>query len=126
MKGWCFILLFILSTPIFSQEDTTVYTYVDQEAEFPGGNVAMMGWIQRNLTYPSNIYEDAYFGSKLRVEFVVELDGSLTQITVHTKCEACKESLLTLLKTSPLWVPARNNGKIVRSLYHLPINICFE
>lgn len=121
------LFFFILFQGIaFSQQDTTVYSYVDQEAEFPGGVAAMMAWLQKNLVYPTDAIEHSLTDSRTYISFIVESNGTLSQIIINSKCESCKKSILTLMQNSPNWIPAVLNGNYVRSRFILPLNICLE
>lgn len=122
------VFLFLLIN-IFSgnaQQDTTIHEYVDTDAEFPGGSAEMMSWIQKNVNLQNLSGEDVVIASKIHLEFVVEKDGSLSNLIVHTACVSCKEAYKDLLKTCPNWIPAQHQGKIVRSRYHMPIHIHLE
>ena len=116
------LFLCLFSGQTFAQDtDTTVYTYVDKEAEFPGGYAAMMQWIQQNISFDS--YEE--LDGTIRVSFIVEKDGSVS----HAKAERSNyvsEAVAKSISGMPKWIPARNNGKICRSSFALPLNICFE
>lgn len=119
---WAF--LFVLSSGIvFSQsdEDTTIYEFVDQQAEFPGGPTEIVKFIARNLRVPQEAIEMGVEG-KAAVQFVVEKDGNLSRFTFekHTH-EIFKEPISRVLKSMPKWIPAQNKGKVVRSLFYLPI-----
>jgi protein TonB len=123
------ILLFIAFFNFFSanaQQDSTIYSIVDKEAEFQGGVAAMMAWVQKNLVYPLEAVENNLVDSRIYITIIVETDGSLSQITVNTKCESCANSFITLMQTSPNWIPAQLNGRNVRSKYIIPMHIDFD
>jgi len=118
------ILLFIAFFTFFSasaQQDTTIYSTVDKEAEFPGGPAAMMTWIQNNLVYPNEITGGEII-NRIYVTFIIEVDGRISQPTVVSKCENCSKILENLILSSPLWTPAQLNGRNVRFKYYLPIS----
>ncbi|TXI85277.1 MAG: hypothetical protein E6Q38_00730 [Crocinitomicaceae bacterium] len=122
------ILLFITFFTFFSasaQQDTTIYTTVDKEAEFPGGTAAMMSWLQNNLVYPNEITGGEII-NRIYVTFIIEVDGRISQPTVVSKCENCSKILENLILSSPLWTPAQLNGRNVRSKYLLPMHIDFD
>jgi protein TonB len=122
------ILLFIAFFTFFSasaQQDTTIYSTVDKEAEFPGGPAAMMTWIQNNLVYPNEITGGEII-NRIYVTFIIEVDGRISQPTVVSKCENCSKILDNLILSSPLWTPAQLNGRNVRSKYVLPMHIDFD
>ena len=59
------------------------------------------------------------------LEFVVEIDGSITSINVLSSyCGACQEYVndaVRIIKTMPKWNPAQDDGQPCRSYYQLPI-----
>ena len=86
----------------------------------------MMAWVQKNLIYPSDAIEHSLTDSRTYISFIVESNGTLSQIIINSKCESCKKSILTLMQNSPNWIPAVLNGNYVRSRFILPLNICLE
>ena len=61
---------------------------------------------------------------KVMLSFVVETDGSLTELNV-LKAENPEygNQAIEILKSMPKWIPAELNGNPVRTLYTLPITI---
>jgi len=100
-------------------EDNTVYNAVEVRPDFPGGIQKFYDFVGKNYRVPE---ED--IKGKIFVQFVVEKDGTLTDIKVMrdlgygTGAEAIR-----VLKKSPKWKPGIQNGRPVRVLYSLPINI---
>lgn len=100
-------------------EDNTVYNAVEVKPDFPGGLQKFYDFVGKNYRAPE---ED--IRGKVYVQFVVEKDGSLTDIKVMrdigygTGAEAIR-----VLKKSPRWKPGIQNGRAVRVLYSLPISI---
>jgi protein TonB len=122
------ILLFIAFFTFFSasgQQDTTIYSIVDKEAEFPGGTSAMIKWLHENIVYPNEIIGGEII-NRIYITFIVETDGSISQPTVVSKCENCSKILENLIISSPKWTPAQLNGRNVRSKYVLPMHIDFD
>ena len=61
---------------------------------------------------------------KVYVTFVVEKDGSLTDIKVIRDIGfGTGKEAIRVLKSSPKWTPGEKNGKKVRVLYSIPITI---
>ena len=100
-------------------EDNTVYNAVEVRPDFPGGIQKFYDFVGKNYRAP-----DEDVKGKVFVQFVVEKDGSLTDIKVvrdlgyGTGAEAIR-----VLKKSPKWKPGIQNGRAVRVLYSLPISI---
>ncbi len=105
------------------ENETEIYTAgVDEYPEFVGGVKAWSKYMERNLRYPLSAQEDAVQG-KVFVSFVVEKNGSITDVTVTRGIGfGCDEEAMKVIKKSPLWKPGRNNGNPVRVRYNMAIN----
>ena len=125
MKSVLFCFIFLIQSVVFSQQDTTIYSIVDKEAQFPGGTAGMMKWLQENIVYPHEEIGGEII-SRIFISFIVETDGRISQPTVISKCESCSKILENLILSSPQWTPAQLNGRNVRFKYLLPMYICFE
>lgn len=56
------------------------------------------------------------------MRFKVLKDGTLTDFTLlKPSREDCDKEALRVMKLSPKWIPAENNGKPVSCYYNLPI-----
>ena len=101
-----------------AREDTAIFSIVDQKAQYPQGKDSLMTFIKNNLVYPS----DSNVQGRVIVGFVVEKDGSITNIDiVRSVHPALDEDVVRVVSKMPKWIPATNKGKIVRSRYYLPI-----
>lgn len=105
-------------------EDTGIYVPggVDEYPEFTGGAKAWSKYMERNLRYPSRAQEETVQG-KVFVSFVVEKDGSITDVSVIKGIGfGCDEEAMKVIKKSPLWKPGKNKGIPVRVRYNMAIN----
>lgn len=109
-----------LSDPQPAVEKSSVHlSVVDQKAELPPDFRAMLS---SRLEYPKAA-QDADISGKVLVEFIVEKDGSISNI----KCISPKigygleEEAIRVMKTMPKFKPAIKDGQPVRSLYRQPI-----
>ena len=59
----------------------------------------------------------------IKVKFVVEKDGSFTDIQILDDKYGVGKEAERILKNMPKWKPASHNGKTVRSMFTLPIKI---
>lgn len=95
---------------------------VDEYPEFAGGMKAFTKYMERNLRYPSHAQEEGVTG-KVFVSFVVEKDGSITDVKVLRGIGyGCDEEAMKVIKKSPFWKPGKNKGIPVRVRYNMPIN----
>lgn len=103
------------------QDSSMVYDFPEKMAQFPGGADAMDMFIRKNINYPQRL-KDAGVTGKVYIQFVVEKDGKITNVTVRRGAnpELDKEALL-LVKKMPDWVPGSVRGKKVRVKQTLPI-----
>ena len=98
-----------------------IYDVAEVPAEFPGGNAAMMQWLKDNMRYPQVALEEGIQG-RVIVRFVVEKDGSRSNIEIMSSADPClNNEAIRLIQTMPKWTPAYQNGQPVRYRFTLPI-----
>ena len=94
---------------------------VESYPEFPGGMAAWAKFIQRNLKYPYAAEESGAQG-KVYLNFVVEKDGSITDVNVVKGIGyGCDEEAVRVIKKSPKWKAGLQNNQAVRVRYSMPI-----
>ena len=96
---------------------------VDEYAEFPGGRAALTHYLQTNLIYPQKALKKGLQG-KCFVKFEVGINGDVSNVTIVKKvpdCPECDAEAARVVKAMPQWVPAKIDGKPVRSVFNLPI-----
>ena len=99
---------------------------MDQTAEFPGGNDSLLIHIARNIKYPSNESIQNIHG-KVVCRFVINIDGSVSDIEVLRSLDPILDAVaINTIKTLPKFIPAKQNGKPVRSYYVIPIAFKLE
>ncbi|WP_298224607.1 TonB family protein [Flavobacterium sp.] len=93
---------------------------VDKVPEFPGGINAFYGYIGENFE-KLEIEETV----SVVVSFVVEKDGSMTDIKVLRSAAPSidREAIRVLKSLRTKWKPGLKNGKPVRTEYKLPIKV---
>ena len=103
-------------------EDNTVYNYVEQQPEFPGGIEAMVKFIQKNMKYPALARRMGVEG-KVFVGFVVNKDGSITGVEIVKGISTeCDKEATRVVQLMPPWKVGKQNGKPVRVKFIVPIN----
>ena len=131
--------------------DDPIFEVVEEPAQYPGGQAALMQFLAQNIRYPKISAENGVQG-RVIVQFVVEKDGSLSNfavvkksgdtitknaqsgITVNALGSATEESkvpqeafdalnaeAVRVLREMPKWIPAKQRGQEVRMRYTLPI-----
>ncbi|MBR2261997.1 MAG: TonB family protein [Paludibacteraceae bacterium] len=98
---------------------------VDEAPQFPGGKEALMTFIKKNLRYPFS--GDVCFQGKVYVSFVVEKDGSITNVEVERGIDpAVDKEAVRLVKSMPKWKPGIQKGEAVRCRSFLPISFNYR
>ena len=106
---------------VVSQSKQNVYDVVEQMPEFPGGMPAMIEFLQTNLNYPKDA-KNQNVGGRILVMFVVEADGSISNVRVAKKVfPSLDAEALRVVKAMPKWNPGKEKGKPVRVNFSLPI-----
>ena len=106
--------------------DDKVYEVCEQMPIFEGGDAALLKYLRENLKYPDKTKDRGVQG-RLVIGFIVEKDGSLTDVKVLRPVDIDLDAeVLRLVKGMPKWIPGRQNGKRVRVRYLLPIHICLQ
>ena len=106
---------------VVSQSNQNLYDQVEQMPEFPGGMPAMIDFLQTNLKYPEDAIKQKVSG-RVMVMFVVETDGSLSNVRVARKVfPSLDAEAVRVVKTMPKWKPGKENGRPVRVNFTLPV-----
>src|SRR5690606_34428531 len=100
-----------------------IFVSVEIQPEPPGGMAAFRKWIAENYVYPPAATEAGIKGT-VHVTFVVEKDGSLTDIkVVRDLSYGTGQAAVNMLKKAKKWSPGIQNGRPVRVQYSLPIRL---
>ncbi|MDE7116315.1 MAG: energy transducer TonB [Muribaculaceae bacterium] len=107
--------------PEVKPKEEEIFVAVEQQAEFPGGQAAMMKWLSNNVRYPESAQQNDIQG-RVIVKFVVEKDGSIghAEILKGVDRDLDREAI-RVVKKMPKWQPGKNNGVAVRSYFNLPV-----
>jgi TonB family protein len=96
-------------------------TPFDQEPEFPGGEDSLAAFIKNKLKYPASAIENGFQG-RVTLTFVVEKDGSISNIEIlRSPAEELSQEAIRLVKSMPNWKPGKKGGEIVSGKYILPV-----
>ena len=102
-------------------DDDKAFEHVEKMPVFPGGDMAMMEFLSKNIKYPVEAQKKELQG-RVVVSFVVEKDGSLSDVKVAKSVDPqLDEEALRVVKSMPNWTPGMHNGKTVRVKYYVPI-----
>ena len=99
-----------------------IFSHVEVMPSFPGGDAAMMKWLQENMQYPVIAQEQGISG-RVIVRFVVGPDGTVKDAEVQRSLDpSCDREALRVIKKMPRWIPGKQNGQAVSVYYTLPVH----
>ena len=98
-----------------------IFRSVEQMPQFPGGDAALMKFLQSHINYPPMAAENNVQG-KVILQFVVEKDGKVGEVKVARSVDKdLDREAIRVFKTLPRFTPGRQNGQPVRVWYTLPV-----
>ena len=101
--------------------EEVIFTVVEDQPSYPGGEEARIRYLQENLRYPQMAREAGIQGTVF-VTFVVERDGSVTDVRVLRGIGGgCDEEAVRVVQNMPRWNPGRQRGQPVRVQFNMPI-----
>lgn len=126
--------------------DDPIFEVVEEPAQYPGGQAALMQYLAQNIRYPKISAEHGVQG-RILVQFVIEKDGSLSNFKVVKDAKPVSDGItvnaqgttaegndiskeaygalnieaLRVLRGMPNWTPAKQRGQVVRMRYTLPV-----
>ena len=119
----------IIDQPVFVEMDLEIkeekaeeiFTIVELQPEPVGGFTAFYSYVGENLKYPKSAQRGNIQG-RVYIEFVVEKDGSLTDIkTIKGIGGGCDEEACRIIGNAPKWKPGKQRGQPVRVKMVIPI-----
>lgn len=107
-------------------EENKVFELVEQMPTFPGGDGALLEFLSKNLNYPIVAQENGVQGNVI-VSFVVEKDGSITDVNVIKSVDpSLDKEAKRVVKSMPKWIPGKQNGSAVRVKFNVPVRFRLE
>lgn len=107
-------------------EEAPIFTVVESMPEFKGGMAKLYSYLGNNIKYPVMAKESGIQG-KVYVTFVVERDGSITDVRVLRGIGGgCDEEAIRVVSGMPGWTPGKQRGKPVRVQYNLPVRFTLQ
>ncbi len=103
-------------------EEDQPFIKVEKMPTFRGGDLnAFRNWVQGKLRYPQIAQENGISG-RVVLSFVVERDGTLTNIQVlQSPDRSLGDEATRVVASSPKWEPGMQRNQPVRVKYTLPV-----
>ncbi|OYU54255.1 MAG: hypothetical protein CFE25_16645 [Chitinophagaceae bacterium BSSC1] len=95
-----------------------IFTVTQEPANFPGGQDAWLQYLQKNLDRDKPVQKGAGPGTyRVDLSFIVDQDGDIKDVVaLNNPGFFTKDEAIRVMLSSPKWIPAKQNGRIVTSL----------
>jgi protein TonB len=111
----------VFEEPVEEEVAEEIFTIVEDQPEPKGGMAAFYEYVGKNLKYPAQARGMGIEG-KVFVEFVVDKDGSITNVKAIKGIGAgCDEEAIRVIADAPKWSPGKQRGRPVKVRMILPI-----
>ena len=112
--------------PVADPDAGKVFTFVEEQAEFPGGEEARIAYLQKNIKYPALARENGIEGT-VYLTFVVGPDGAIRDVKMLRGIGfGCDEEAIRVAKNMPSFKPAKQNGRAVNYQFNMPIKFTLK
>lgn len=102
--------------------ETVPFVNVQKKPKFPGGEEAMMRFIQSNIKHPEP-ERIAGIQGKVMISFIIGVDGSISNINVlKGLTNNLNNEAKRIVRMMPKWSPGEQRNKPVRVIVNLPFN----
>lgn len=106
---------------VASEEPEKIFEVVEQPPSYPGGDAALMEYLNNNISYPT-IAQELNIQGKVTCSFVVGKDGSIQDVRVERSVDgSLDKEAVRVIKSMPRWIPGRQGGNAVKVKYYLPV-----
>ncbi len=119
------VLVYCMHGSVCGQENVKtvgVYTIVDKEASYPGGEKALSRFLVSNIIYPRRAQKKNIEGTVL-IQFIVKKNGGIEKAKILKGIGGgCDVEALRVVKEMPNWNPGEQDGVAVDMFFTLPIS----
>ncbi|MFC4231305.1 energy transducer TonB [Parasediminibacterium paludis] len=103
-------------------EDNQVVTMTMTIAEFPDGTAAWLKYLTDNLNYPRALKKEKVSG-KVIVKVSIYATGTVSNVEIIKSLHPLlDEEVIRVIKNSPTWKPAMQNGRNVQYTFNQAVN----
>jgi|TARA_B110000495_G_scaffold203704_1_gene228942 protein TonB len=104
------------------EDDEEIFMVVENMPLFPGGDLGLMKFIQKNVKYPA-IAKEYNITGKVYVSFIVDRQGKVTNVKIVRGVDKNLDAeALRVVSSLPRYTPGKQRGKAVRVMFTIPIN----
>lgn len=104
------------------KDDNHIFVAVEKMPSFPGGQSALMRYLQKNLEYP-NIAQENGIQGRVYVNFIVNKKGEISKVKILKGVDqSLNNEAIRVVGNMPNWEPGQQMGKTVNVSCNVPIN----
>ncbi len=113
--------------PVVKEDEDKVFTKVEIEASFPGGEGAWTKYVTREITKNIDELTEAGESGTCRVKFIVDKQGNVSNVEATTmRGTKLAEIAVNAIRKGPKWVPAQQNGRQVNAYREQPVTFTIQ
>ena len=110
-----------IPTEDITEPDLGFVVIAEEMPSFPGGQGALMQFMNKTIKYPTVPQENGVQG-RVIIQFIVDKDGSIIDpVIVKSIDPYLDKEALRVIKAMPKWTPGMQRGKAVRVKYTVPV-----
>lgn len=118
----------IVAAPAAKEDEDKVFTKVEIDAQFPGGNGAWTKYVTKAITNDiDELQQDQSNSGTCVVRFIVDKSGKVSDVEATTmKGTKLAEIAVNAIRKGPNWTPAVQNGRQVNAYRLQPVTFTFQ
>ena len=112
---------------VVAAEEDKVFTKVEIEASFPGGDAGWSRYVKKEIESHIDELTEAGQSGQCRVRFIVSKDGTVSDVVALTmKGSKLAEVAENAIRKGPKWTPAQQNGRHVNAYREQPVTFTIQ
>ena len=103
--------------------DSLIFTKVDVEASFPGGNKAWTQYLIKTISSESGKFKQSDYGTCI-IKFIVDVDGKVSDVeATNMQKSRLAKIVVKAIKKGPDWKPAMRDGVPLKAFRLQPVTV---
>ncbi len=103
-----------------------IYFVVEKMPEFPGGESALLKYLQKESKYPSEALKGGV-GGTVFVSYIIDTNGVVTKAKIiRSVGHGCDEEAIRVINNMPRWKPGYHKGNRVNVKMNLPVKFVLK
>ncbi|CAN5189332.1 energy transducer TonB [soil metagenome] len=114
--------------PARVEDEDKVFTKVEIEAVFPGGEGGWVRYVKRAIEANMDELTEAGESGTVRIRFIVDKEGNVSEVEAIGAMKNSKlaEISKAAVRKGPKWTPAQQNGRYVKAYREQPVTFTIQ